>query len=573
MKFSKKLFPMKAHFFMVMAGDAPIFPFLPLILKGLGFSSISVGWIFTAYPLTVIFAKPLSGTIADKYRCHTVFMIFILFVHLITGFIIQWTPSIPFETKAELLCDRNLSLRICSGKLNEPIAGNVKYIDKIGTSLNNTITCKVDNEKWKKYTGRNNQFEDEETFIRLGPKYYSVNSCLVTEISHLFDTSTYSAECKNETSILTDIQCENADIMEIIKQKSVNDEAEMGTTAFWIAFALVISYRVSGSVMQSFSDAFCFNLLGDKPQNYGAQRMWGAASWGIFAFINGIVVDKFSEGMPNKNFLPSYYMLLVLLLLDVLVFLKIKVKFTKQSQNLMGDMKTLFTDLRICLFMFWCFLGGVYCAIIWNFLFWFIEDLALSSPGFDQSRLSTLEGLMLTVQCYLGEIPFFFTSGWILKKVGPPKSMVIVLFAIAIRFLLYSSLTDPWWVLPIEVLNGVTFGLFYAVMVTYASSIAPPGTEATVQNIVGSLFEGGGISTGSLLGGYMFKRVGSSKTLLILGISALGFTLIYLFLQSKLETTTEKKGAIVIKEIPEEKNKEGNSEELDKLTEPPRNDA
>lgn len=79
-----------------------------------------------------------------------------------------------------------------------------------------------------------------------------------------------------------------------------------------------------------------------------------------------------------------------------------------------------------------------------------------------------------------------------MKKVGSAKSMVIVLFSIAIRFLLYSSLTDPWWVLPIEVLNGVTFGLFYANMVTYASSISPPGAEATMQNVVGALFEGGG---------------------------------------------------------------------------------
>lgn len=69
-------------------------------------------------------------------------------------------------------------------------------------------------------------------------------------------------------------------------------------------------------------------ISGDKPQNYGAQRMWGAASWGICSFINGIVVDTFSKGMPNKNFIPSYYLLLTLLFLDLLVFLNIKVILT-----------------------------------------------------------------------------------------------------------------------------------------------------------------------------------------------------------------------------------------------------
>ncbi|CAH1390735.1 unnamed protein product, partial [Nezara viridula] len=559
MKLNKKLFPMKAHYFMFYAGSSPIFPFLPLILKDLGYSSISVGWIFTAYPIIVILVRPICGTIADKYRCHRIIFIVMLILHIMTGFIIQWLPSIPFNTTAELLCDRNLSLRVCSERLNESLIENVDYIDKIGKSVDATITCKVDTED-------SFQFEDEDTFIRLGPEYYLKDNCLVAELSHLSDLSTYSVEqCKNKTSILMNICCDNADLMEIIKKKSVDDDAETGTTAFWIAFALIIAYRVIVSVLQSFSDAYCFILLGDKPQNFGVQRLWGAASWGIFAFINGIVVDKFSKGMLNKNFTPSYYMFLVLLSLDFVVFLNIKAKFTKKSKNLMTDIKKLFTDLRICLFMFWCFLGGVYCAIIWNFLFWFIEDLAANTPGFDKSQLSTLQGLMLTVQCYLGEIPFLFASGWIIKKVGPPKSMVIVLFCIALRFLLYSSLTDPWWVLPIEVLNGVTFGVFYAIMVTYASSISPPGAEATVQNVVGALFEGAGVSIGSLIGGYMFKKIGSSKTLLMFGISALAFTLLYLFLQPKLETVTEKKGVVVSTESPEEKKEEANIEELEKL--------
>ena len=70
--------------------------------------------------------------------------------------------------------------------------------------------------------------------------------------------------------------------------------------------------------------------------------------------------------------------------------------------------------------------------------------------------------------------------------------MVIVLFFYGVRFVTYSSLTNPWWILPIEVLNGITFGLFYSTMVTYAGSISPVGTEATVQNLVGTVFEGAG---------------------------------------------------------------------------------
>lgn len=59
--------------------------------------------------------------------------------------------------------------------------------------------------------------------------------------------------------------------------------------------------------------------------------------------------------------------------------------------------------------------------------------------------------------------------------------MSLVLLTFGVRFLLYSVLKNPWLVLPIELMNGITFGIFYATMASYANIISPPGTEATIQ--------------------------------------------------------------------------------------------
>lgn len=95
--------------------------------------------------------------------------------------------------------------------------------------------------------------------------------------------------------------------------------------------------------------------------------------------------------------------------------------------------------------------------------------------------MKTLQGLVMGIQCFGGELPFFFLSKWIFKRIGHINAMSIVLVAFGVRFLLYSFLTNPWWVLPIEFLNGLTFGIFYSTMASYASLVAPPGTEATLQ--------------------------------------------------------------------------------------------
>lgn len=70
--------------------------------------------------------------------------------------------------------------------------------------------------------------------------------------------------------------------------------------------------------------------------------------------------------------------------------------------------------------------------------------------------------------------------------------MTLVLLGFSLRFYLYSILTDPWAAVPIELLNGVTFGLFWPTMASYANIIAAPGTEATIQGLVGAVFEGVG---------------------------------------------------------------------------------
>lgn len=95
--------------------------------------------------------------------------------------------------------------------------------------------------------------------------------------------------------------------------------------------------------------------------------------------------------------------------------------------------------------------------------------------------MKTLEGLVTSIQSFGGELPFFFISGWLISKLGHINSMTLVLFVFGVRLCLYSILTNPWWVLPIEFTQGMTFGIFYTAMTMYANVVAPSGTAATLQ--------------------------------------------------------------------------------------------
>lgn len=68
-----------------------------------------------------------------------------------------------------------------------------------------------------------------------------------------------------------------------------------------------------------------------------------------------------------------------------------------------------------------------------------------------------------------------------MNKLGHVNTMSLILFSAAVKNVVCSVITNPWWFLPVETLTGLTYGLFLACMVSYAGIIAPPGTEATMQ--------------------------------------------------------------------------------------------
>lgn len=122
---------------------------------------------------------------------------------------------------------------------------------------------------------------------------------------------------------------------------------------------------------------------------------------------------------------------------------------------------------------------------IWNFLYWHLEDLMITPGGdiiFEQyTVMKTIQGLSSGVHCLCGQIPLFFVSGWLLKRIGPIHAMSVVMICLGFELFSYSFLSNPWWVLPIECLSGATFSILYTTMVSYANDIAPNGSVATLQ--------------------------------------------------------------------------------------------
>ena len=59
--------------------------------------------------------------------------------------------------------------------------------------------------------------------------------------------------------------------------------------------------------------------------------------------------------------------------------------------------------------------------------------------------------------------------------------LAITQFAFVVRLFYYSILTDPWYVLPCELLHGFTFAITWSTACAYAHEIAPVTKKATIM--------------------------------------------------------------------------------------------
>lgn len=462
-----------------------------MLARQLGYSASIVGLIYFVLPIVGMLAKPVFGAIADRFHRQKFLFLLFQFIIIVSFASVLLIPAIPSNSEFHCHEGENL-MKFCPPNIEK--ANNCTIQSVITNPANTTFKCRMNckkNDMWSTVCGGWNipglcDSHSNNIHIDTHVQYNKV-----TFFDSCFDLLFHNGTINNQDTSLfcpgnhTDqkifkmncgVLCEDDTITEVIS--GVNDDQAKSTYQFWTFFFLLMVSWAGMAVVVSIGDAICFEMLGDKPQRYGHQRLWGSVGWGSFSIISGLLIDKFSEGQAAKNYAVGFYLMAFVILIDMLVSSRLKYSQTKSSTNIMKDIGQILTSFRIIVFFLWCIVVGLGTAMVWNFLFWHLEDLAACEFG---ARMKTLQGLVMGIQCFGGELPFFFISGKLLKKIGHVHAMSLVLLGFGVRFFFYSILTNPWYVLPIELLNGVTFGVFYATMASYASIVSPPGTEATMQ--------------------------------------------------------------------------------------------
>jgi MFS transporter, PPP family, 3-phenylpropionic acid transporter len=279
--------------------------------------------------------------------------------------------------------------------------------------------------------------------------------------------------------------------------------------------------------VQPLLDSISLNLVQKNPSfSYGTLRVAGAAGWAITGMLVGHNIDYINV---DVIFIFSAISMFFAFLFAFSLRNDITMASIK-SGNSIGEVKQVFTNRQLLIFLFCVLLVSMGGTTIWNFYSIYMKENGASA---------TLVGYGISFQG-LCELPLFYFSARIIKRFGNKTTLIITVFALAIRMALYGLINNPKAALFIELLHGVSWSLFWVVCVEYVNSIVKMEWRATGQSLLYASYFGIGAIAGNFWTGYLYDaqlRIANIFLFNAAIVTIVGVVMIALFLK-RLPTAT-----------------------------------
>jgi len=238
--------------------------------------------------------------------------------------------------------------------------------------------------------------------------------------------------------------------------------------------------------------------------SYGSIRTYGALGYGVTALLTGYAMSYF--GANSLALLFAGISLLSFMVSWVMPDAPVTGKPVTLS-----SLKVFLSNKETLLFLLLVFICSVPARMNDTFLGVYVRELG-GSPELVGQAWFLAAG---------SEIIVFALSFWWLRK---GKELIIISFSGAfyfIRFFLSAWITDPQLLVYLQILQVLTFPVFYSAAIQYLYSIVPEEWRATGQTVLALLFFGVSGILASYAGGAIYEVYGGQ--VLYLTVSVMSF--------------------------------------------------
>lgn len=266
------------------------------------------------------------------------------------------------------------------------------------------------------------------------------------------------------------------------------------------------------------TESLNFTIAERAQTSYGAIRTYGALGYALASLTAGYVMNWF-----GMNSIAIFFVLLGMV--GLLIMVTMPNVAGSSSPVTFGALMTFFRDEKTMLFLLLVFISSVPARMNDTFLGVHIRALGGTTEQVGHAFFFAAGS----------EILVFALSFWWLKKGKELLTITIAAFFFFLRFLLSAFVADPQIIAFLQVLQMLTFPVFYTAAIQYLYRIVPEEWRATGQTILALLFFGVSGIIASYAGGILYDVVGGKLFYLTLASLSLIGTLFGSLLYRKFE--------------------------------------
>lgn len=266
--------------------------------------------------------------------------------------------------------------------------------------------------------------------------------------------------------------------------------------SFYIMLLLFIALNFFISASGPLIENMTIDYSTKNNKNYGLIRLWGDVGIGASSVLVGLLVGWI--GIKYLGFVYAF-----ILLVTICVGFTLKDGRQKTSTPIsIKSIKKLLTNRS---YLWFLLLGLV--AFVPSRMNDVMLTVYLSDLGASESQI----GAAWMVATF-ASAPLFILMGRILKRYQEITLVLIASALYSVRWLLYSLFDDPFTIILLQLMNGITFPLYIVAALFFVTKIIPEEIIATGQTIFIAIIVGIGGLIGSGGGGWFMQHYGAIST-------------------------------------------------------------
>lgn len=531
----------KGFYFFFFSAQGSLLPYLALFFKQLELPASQIGAITGMKPYIAFFFIPFWGCVADRFKKGK--LLFVISMIAISAGMVAYalvpiniceresTASVsgramPKESDGSLYFKYRHATQhapLLFGQNDKTLTTNLKTRSNINTQIKKRSKLKRGNlfhertpSHISKMIRKVSPIEETKHLDGFNEhlKLISFNAVKTGRRAQLGSNNVTSLDKVSEMAdeSLDETPWSQSDMIALQDLKSKKTSARKNTFIFLYLLLATMFTTILSCPSLTLADTATVNLLkqNDDTHKYGKQRMWGSVGYGSMAFLVGSAVSRTHLCPPGSarrkdvNYYPCFAMYVVYNIIALVIGTRFEFNNNGKTNNQEtneGPATTkddfhqskdeaesgnrgiiagliLLTRPRHAMFLVTAFYVGITMGFIRVFLFWHLKDLG---------GTQILFSIMTAINC-VAEVTLYFLSTKLISYLGTIRVLYLGLTCYSIRLFYYAFVSNPWTVLPVELLSGITTAAVWAAMMSYVGTHSVPGASVTLQGKYRSLF-------------------------------------------------------------------------------------